>query len=248
MTKRVAIVQARMNSSRLPGKVLKKVNNKPLLVYQMERIGMAKQIDYFVVATSVEPQDDAIESCCKEYNLPCFRGSETDVLSRYFECARHNQADIVIRLTADCPLIDPNVVDLVILEHEKQGVDYCANTIPFETSTFPDGSDVEVFTIKALERAHKEAKNFEDREHVTFYFWKYDHGFLTAQYQGERNISHYRITVDYPEDLEVISYIIHELQRRKLFGYINEVISILCENDTVRLYNQAYSFGQGWEQ
>ena len=243
----VTIIQARMGSTRLPGKVLMEVDGVPLLEIMLSRIVKSELLDQVVIATSTLPNDDKIIEFCQKKKFECFRGSEEDVLSRYFECANKYKADIVVRLTADCPLIDPQIIDKVINHYLEKNVDYNANTVPSEKSTFPDGSDVEVFSLDALERAYKEAKNPKDREHVTFYFWKYNHGFSTTQLSQESDWSKYRITVDYPEDLEVVEFIIKELKKRKSFGYLDEIISIINSNDEIKQKNSEYFFGIGWK-
>ena len=244
----VAIIQARMKARRLPGKVLKEVNGTPLLKFQTERIKQSSLLDSFVIATSVEPVDDAINDFCKRNNIECFRGSENDVLSRYYECAKKYQADIIVRLTGDCPLIDPRILDDTVRLLQQEGVDFSANTVPPQTSYFPDGSDVEVFTMHALKRAHQECRDLHDREHVTFYFWKQDNGFKIAQLKNAHNYSEYRITVDYPEDLEVISFVVKELKRLNMKGHLNEIVEILESNPQIAKLNASHYFGEGWDK
>jgi len=157
----IAIIQARMGSTRLPGKVLMEVNDRPLLAYQLDRISKSKKLDKVVIATSVLEKDDAIESFCVDYGIDYYRGSENDVMSRYYDCAKKYNSDIVVRMTADCPLIDPKIIDKVVQKFEDDNVDYCGNTVPPETSRFPDGSDIEVFSMKALEQANLEVKDGE---------------------------------------------------------------------------------------
>ena len=243
-----AIIQARMESTRLPGKVLKDVNGKPLLMYQIERVRVSKLLDKVIVATSNLPKDDAIADFCERNNIDCFRGSENDVLSRYYECAKKYQADIIVRLTADCPLSDPIVVDHAILLFQKEKADYAANTAPPETTRFPDGSDVEVFSVQALERAFIECKNSNDREHVTFHFWRYDNGFKVVQLTHEVDWSRYRFTVDYPEDLEVVQFIFQELERRRSFGHLPEIIDIIDVAPEIKAKNALHHFGEGWKK
>lgn len=243
-----AIIQARMGSSRLPGKVLRKVAGKPLLLYQVERVARAKMIDRIVVATSTDGQDDSIAAFCEHNRINCFRGSEHDVLSRYYECARRYPAETLVRLTADCPLSDPAVVDAVVQCFYEKKVDYAANTVPVDSSTYPDGSDVEVFSATALERAHREARDPQHREHVTFYFWQQDNGFATAQLRRDPDWSQYRFTVDYPEDFEVVAFVLQELQRRGSFGHLAEIVAIIDGNPAIRVKNAQYYSGIGWEQ
>lgn len=237
-----------MGARRLPGKVLMEIGGVPLLGYQLQRIGKSKKLDKVVVATSVAKQDDQIESFCKQYAIECFRGSENDVLSRYYECAKRYNADIIVRLTADCPFSDPAVIDDVIGLLEDKKADYAANTVPPETSHFPDGFDVEVFTMQALERANLEAKDLHDREHVTFYFWKYQNGFRTTQLNYPKNYSQYRVTVDYPQDLEVASFIAAELKKTKKFGTMEEIMEILKVHPEIKKINSQYYFGIGWKK
>jgi len=245
----VAIIQARMGSTRLPGKVLMDLNGTPMLGYQVDRVKKSKLIDQVVVATSILLQDDEIASFCENNNISYFRGSENDVLSRYYDAAIKYNADIIVRLTADCPLVDPLVIDRTIELFQKNNLDYSVNTVPPETSQFPDGSDVEVFSMHALEWANKEVVSEEDREHVTFCFWKSKQkkSFKIAQLGNNENWSKYRFTVDYPEDYEVVKKIDRELKRRNQFGTLKEVILILKENPKIVELNVKYYFGIGWK-
>jgi spore coat polysaccharide biosynthesis protein SpsF len=243
----IAIIQARMGSTRLPGKVLKEINDKPMLSYMLDRVSNSKKLDKIVIATSTLEKDNKIVNYCQDHNIEYFRGSEDDVLSRYYECAKEYNADIVVRLTADCPLADPNIINGVIQKFQDSNVDYCANTVPVETNTFPDGTDVEVFSFKALEKAYNEVKDKHFREHVTFQFWQTDE-YKSIQYIGDKDYSKYRITVDYPEDFEVVEFIFNELEKRKSFGYLDEIIEIINSNDEIKNKNSKYYFGQGWNK
>jgi len=245
----VAIIQARMGSTRLPGKVLKRVNGIPMIQYQVERVEKSKLIDKVIIATSRSQKDDQIVSFCELNNIPFYRGSENDVLSRYYCAAKEYKADTIVRLTADCPLIDPIVIDNTVNLFHESKVDYASNTTPPETSHFPDGSDVEVFSIQALERANNEAIRQADREHVTFYFWKYaeKNGFQTNQLSNTENWSKYRYTVDYSEDFEVVKRIASELNKRNQFGELGEIIQILKDYPEIYDLNSKYYFGIGWE-
>ena len=243
----IAIIQARMGSTRLPGKVLMEVNDRPLLAYQLDRISKSKKLDKIVIATSILEKDDVIENFCKEYGVDCYRGSENDVMSRYYECAKKYNPDTVVRMTADCPLIDPEIIDKVVRRFEDDNVDYCANTVPPETSKFPDGSDVEVFSMKALKQANTEVKNTHLREHVTFQFWQ-DDKYTSSQYTQDKDWSKYRITVDYPEDFEVGEYVFSELKAKKISGSLNEIIKIIDNNQEIKEKNSQYFFGQGWNK
>ena len=243
------IIQARMGSTRLPGKVLMNLGRSTLLDFQIERVKKAKNIATIIVATTLDSNDDEIEAFCNKKGIKCFRGSQNDVLSRYYNCAKDNNLDVIVRLTADCPLIDPEVIDQVVDLFFKKCVDYASNTVPPETSLWPDGSDVEVFSFNALERANQKAVKKEDKEHVTFLFWKYNlNKFRTAQLQNLENWSNYRFTVDYREDYEVLTLIYEELKSRGIFGYVREVVEILNERSDIRNLNKEYYFGIGWKK
>jgi len=244
----VAIVQARMGSSRLPGKVLMDIDEMPLLEIMLSRVEKSRLLKKIIIATSNLPKDNPIEQFCINNDYHCFRGSENDVLSRYYESAKEYNADIIVRLTADCPLIDPEIIDKVINLYFHDKVDYSANTVPPKNSTFPDGSDVEVFSYKALERAYKESKKASEREHVTHYFWRGNNGFSTSQLINETNWSEYRFTIDYPEDFKVVEFIIRELKQKNKFGYLKEIIDIIETNPDIKEKNSKYYFGIGWRE
>ena len=245
-----AIIQARVGSSRLPRKVLKDVNGMPMLQFQIGRVLDSTSIDKVVVATTTLPEDNEIEDLCQNQNIPCYRGSENDVLSRYFDCALAFNADIIVRLTGDCPFVDPLVIDNIISQFLASNSEYIANTVPLETSMWPDGSDVEVFSMDALERANREAMLPEDREHVTFYFWKPDNAqkFNTLQFSNSQNWSKYRFTVDYPEDYQVTVRLLDKLNQSGLYGHINEIVDVLEAYPDIQELNSKYYFGIGWKQ
>ncbi len=206
----VCIIQARMGSSRLPGKVMKDLNGHPVLWHVIERVRTAgKQIDEVVVATSTLPPDNIIEENCKNWGIPCFRGDELDVLSRYHGAAKLYKAECVIRVTADCPLLDPEVLEAMLKRWKKEKVDYLSNVIPIRT--FPKGLDIEMFTYEALDRAFKLATENYDREHVTPYIYKHPEVFRIFSYTNDKDLSVHRWTLDTPEDMELISYIYKKL-------------------------------------
>jgi len=246
----IAIIQARMGSSRLPGKVLMPLDGKPILKYQIERVVKAQTIDKVVVATSNLEQDDVIFNFCISENIECYRGSEDDVLSRYYDAAIKFQAKNIIRLTADCPFTDPMIIDEVVNKFLNEKLDYAANTVPPETSTFPDGSDVEVFTLSALTTAYEEAVLPADREHVTFYFWKGEEAqkFKTGQYGQAVNDSRYRVTVDYPEDYELAKKLAQLIKQANVFGDLPFILDALKSTPELVALNDQYHFGIGWKK
>ena len=203
----VAIIQARIGSKRLPGKVLLDLAGEPMLVREMNRLARAKKLHAIVIATSVNPDDDKIVDLCKEKGWKYSRGSEEDVLDRYYQTALKHQAGVIVRITADCPLIDPQVVDQVIEEfiHRQPGIDYVSNIAP--KRTYPRGLDTEVFRFDVLERAWQEDKNTASREHVTPYIRERSDLFKSYGVVNDQDFSHMRWTVDTPEDLAFVRLI-----------------------------------------
>ena len=242
----VAIIQARMGSTRLPGKVLMEIDSKPLLAYQLDRVLKSNKIDKVIVATSTLRKDDMIESFCNEYGIDCFRGSENDVLTRYYNCAKQHNADIIVRMTADCPFSDPVIIDGVVQKFIDDDVDFCANTVPIKTSKFPDGVDVEVFSMESLEKANNEISDKHFREHVTFQFWQ-TNDYSSSQYMQKIDLSEYRFAVDYPEDFELVKRVFAEVKLKNIFGYLEELVKIVDDIKDIKELNSQYYFGQGWK-
>lgn len=202
------VVQARMTSSRLPGKILKEVLGKPLLEYQIERLRKVKRADQIVIATTDLPSDDPVFALSERLSVLCFRGPEDDVLGRYYGAIETYPSKIVVRSTADCPLIDPNIVDAVIGLYQDGGYDYASNTL---TRSFPRGLDCEVFSRKMLETALREGKKIYEREHVTPYFYQHPELYRLGCLKNSEDQSHHRWTVDTAEDFELISKLIAAL-------------------------------------
>ncbi|HXF75703.1 MAG TPA: aminotransferase class III-fold pyridoxal phosphate-dependent enzyme [Methylomirabilota bacterium] len=195
----VAIVQARMGSKRLPGKVLADIGGEAMLGRVVERVRRSKYAGSVVVATSTAAADDAIAEYCRRKNYPVYRGSEADVLDRYFEAAKAHRAEIIVRVTADCPLIDAGIIDRIVEAYFQGDCDYASNTI---ACTYPDGLDAEVFSLKALAIAHREARRQSDREHVTPYLRAAGRFRLrSVECELGRSLQHLRWTVDEPQDL-----------------------------------------------
>ena len=201
----LAIVQARMSSTRLPGKILKDVNGKQLIEILLHRVSQSKKIDKIILATSENPENDGLADFVEQLGYEVFRGSEDDVLGRYYQAAKFHHPDSVVRITGDCPLIDPQLVDNVIELFEQHEVDYASNTEP---PTFPDGLDTEIFSFKALEYAFKLAEKPSEREHVTP-FIRTNAKFRRINFSNETDLSEERWTVDDPEDFEVIENVVN---------------------------------------
>ena len=197
----VAIVQARMGSTRLPGKIMKDLLGKPMLTRMLERLGRTPSLEQVVVATTEQERDQQVVDFCNERDLHVFRGSEQDVLDRYYQTAKHFQADLIVRCTSDCPLICPSHVEDVIqhfLANEKE-LDYVADFLP--RRTFPMGLDTEVMTFQALERTWCKAKEQPFREHVTLFIYRHPKEFRLSGISNDEDLSTLRETVDTAEDL-----------------------------------------------
>lgn len=221
----VGIVQARMGSSRLPGKVLRTVSGVALLEYQLRRVSAARELSGLIVATSLSEKDEPIASLCRNLNVGIFRGSEHDVLERYYLAAHEARADVVVRLTADCPLIDPSLIDQVIRAFRSMSpsFDYYSNTLD---RGFPRGMDVEVMTFDALRRAHFGATDNDEREHVTLHLYRRPHDFRIGSYE-------YRLTVDTPADFERMQKMIEDLQPTSTAPTLAELTAWLQYNPPI---------------
>ncbi|KAA0967091.1 acylneuraminate cytidylyltransferase [Sporosarcina sp. ANT_H38] len=218
-----------MGSTRLPGKVLKTVMDKTLLEYQIERVSRSTLIDKIIVATTDKKNDNVIANLCEQFGVNVYRGSEEDVLSRYYEAATEYSADVVVRLTSDCPLIDPEVTDQVIQLYLNQlaEFDYVSNTLE---QTFPRGLDVEVFSISALQKAYENASLEREREHVTSYLYMNPEKFQLGNLKCSPNLGNHRWTVDTEEDFELIQRILQVLYPINPKFTTQDVIGVLAEN------------------
>lgn len=224
----VAIVQAHIGSTRLPGKVLLDLAGEPMLVRDMNRLSRAQTLDKVVVATTIESADDTIANLCDKRNWLCFRGSEEDVLDRYYRAAKEYQADVVVRITSDCPLIDPEIVDRVVQEFSERQpeVDYASNTLP--ECTFPRGLDTEVLRFDVLEQAWRKDHNPASREHVTPYIRSNPELFCIHGIMNEVDYSHMRWTVDTAEDLAFVRCIYEHFGHDR-FSW-QDVLAVLKEH------------------
>jgi len=235
LLKVIAIVQARMGSTRLPGKVLKKIKDKFVLDYVIYRLRMCKNLDDIILATTTNKKDDKLEQYAIDKEIKYYRGSEEDVLSRYYSAARKLNVDVIVRITSDCPLIDPEIVDEVIKKHIETKADYTSNIIK---RTFPRGLDVEVFNYNVLKNAFDNAKEKYQREHVTPYIREKSDKFKlqNIEAKGKLRRPDIRITLDTEEDLKLISKIIN------LFNTINfktkDIIDFLDKNPDLLKINE----------
>ncbi|HLW85844.1 MAG TPA: glycosyltransferase family protein [Candidatus Sulfotelmatobacter sp.] len=219
----VAIVQARMGSTRLPGKVLKDIEGVTMLGRVVQRLSRASLIDGLVIATTDLPADDAIVQECQGSSIKVFRGAELDVLDRYFRAAQVAKAEVVVRITSDCPLIDPEVTDKTIAAFLNEMPAYASNCV---VRTFPRGLDTEVMTVLALERAWRGADQTYQRIHVTPFIYEHPSEFRILSVTGDADFSHHRWTVDTPEDLEFVRTIYSRLKSREDFRWL-DVLEVL---------------------
>ena len=241
----VAIVQARMGSSRCPGKVLADVVGRPLLWHVVQRARRVRAVDQVIVATTAKPADDAVEAFCEQHEISCFRGSENDVLDRYYQAAKNSRAEAVVRITADCPVLDSEVVDRVMEVYLAGGYDYVTNGLVF---TYPDGLEAEVFSFAALEKTWREARRAADREHASMYM-QTSGLFRVKNVENDVDLSarNLRWTVDEPQDLEFVRAVYARLysERRPFFG-LKEILELLDREPELEAINGGFIRNEGY--
>lgn len=220
-----AIIQARMGSTRLSGKVMKDLFGKTVLEHVIERVKQSKIIDEIIIATTENTRDDIIEKESLKCGVKVFRGSEDDVLSRYYYAAKENNLDVVVRITSDCPLIDPLIIDKVMDFYLNSNYDLVTNAgINLSERTYPRGLDVEVFSFEVLEKTYKNADKFYQKEHVTPYI--YETSKMIYYYKNKKDYSKHRWTLDTEEDFILIKEIYKELYKGKHDFYLKEILSL----------------------
>lgn len=207
----VGIIQAHMSSTRLPGKIMLPLCGEPALYRMLERVKQCRNMDEIVVATSTLPCDDQIEEACNKWGVAVSRGSDDDVLERYYAAAKAHPADIYIRMTSDCPLIDPGYFDKEIEFFMENNYRYINNGVGAAQWTFPVGCGCEVFTAELLDEAHENSTEQYEHEHVTPYMYKKQTSI--GKYPYKRNVSHFRLTLDTPKDYEVITKVYEALYK-----------------------------------
>ena len=228
------IIQARMGSTRLPGKVMLKIDKKnPVIHYVLKQIQNCKYLDDITVATTNLKQDDVIAEFVKNYGINIFRGDSTNVLDRYYKCAKKFSYSKIIRITCDNPLIDPVIIDKIIKKFISNKFDYVSNTIK---RTFPYGTEVEIFSFSALEKAWKNSKNDYEREHVTPYIYDKNNQFKISNFSFHTNLSRLRWTLDTKEDLKMIKTIVKKIEQRPIF--LKDILWILKNEPNLMNINQ----------
>jgi len=217
---------------------------KPMLYHVIKRAQQASSLDLVVVATSDQPRDDVVAQYCAETGTPCFRGSEEDCLDRYYKAAQKFEADPIMRLTADCPLLDPLVIDEVARMFRDGEYDYVSNALE---PTYPDGLDTEIFSLKALETAWREARLKTEREYATVYIWKRPDIFRLFNVENDEDLSHLRWTVDEPEDLVLVRRIYEYLGPEPSFG-MTEILALLQEHPELNQINAGFARNEGYQK
>ena len=238
------IIQARMGSSRLPGKVMMELNNsKSLLYYVIKQHQFCNEIDKIVVATTDQKNDDIIENYVNKLGIECYRGDSNNVLDRFFQCAKKYSFPTIVRITADNPFNDPTIVDSVIKKFKSNNFDYITNSKP---RTFPQGISVEVFSFKTLEIAWNNEKLPSEKEHVTPYMYNNPKNFKIHNYSSSNNLSHLRWTVDRKNDYELSKKIASNIQ--KLPIRMNDVLNLLKEKPELIDINSDHDMDEGYKK
>jgi len=236
----VALVQARMGSTRLPGKVLKSIVDKPMIELLLARLSQSSELDEIVVVTSEEKQNDHLQAVVESLGFRCTRGNEKDVLSRFYESAKFLGADVIVRITGDCPLVEPALVDYCIRGYKNSNVDYFSNINP---ATYPDGLDIEVMSFESIERANDETNSRSDREHVTPYIRNSD-SFLKLSIQHAEDLSYLRWSVDEPEDLIVVTNVFEHFSPDIFFDW-KQVLELMRSHPKLFQANQKIKNNEG---
>ena len=235
--KTAAIIQARMGSTRLPGKVMKDLKGKPVLWHVIKRVKQAENIDQIIIATTTHKRDTIIFEKAKEWGVNAYQGSEEDVLARYYEAANKYEIDTVIRITSDCPLVDPQVIDEIVEYYNNDEYTLVTNAgSDLNNRTYPRGLDTEVFSFEVLEKAYNKAEKKYQREHVTPYIYEnYDDIYY---YKSNKDLSNYRLTLDTKEDFKLIKVLYDKLYNGNHDFYLNEIIKVLNKNKELLKINQ----------
>lgn len=241
--KTVAIIQARMSSRRLPGKILETIGTEPLLAHVVRRAQASGVFDVVSIATSTDTSDDPVQQFCDSQNIPCFRGSLKDVLDRYERAAQSLHAEIITRLTGDCPLLDPAVIRQIVGAFDPRRYDYVSNTVE---RTYPKGLDTEVFSMHALNEAHKNARLPSEREHVTPYFYTHPEQWRIRQITQKTDRSLLRWTVDEPRDLAFVRAIVQHLGSGT-YGQ-SEILALLKAHPDLQRMNEGIDPNEGYQR
>jgi len=239
------IIQARLDSSRLPGKVMKKIMGRPILSYIIDRLKESKLINKIIVASTDKKIDKPIIALAKRYKVSYFAGDEKDVLERYYQAAKKFKIDPIVRVTGDCPVIDPKVIDRLISYYFVKKYDYV--TLP---KNYPEGIDVEVFSFKVLENAFREAKKPSEREHVTPYIWNNPKIFKLGRIKSDfkEDFSYLHWSVDEKRDLKFIRRIYKKLYRKGKIFYMQDILDLLKKQPYLKKINAGLTGYEGYQK
>lgn len=238
----LGILQARAGSSRLPGKVLKPLLGEPMLARQIERLKRSTRLDQLMVATSTQADDEAIAQLCERLGVPCFRGSLDDVLQRFHLAAQDFQPTQIVRLTGDCPLADPELIDELIQFHLDGGYDYSSNCWD---PSYPDGLDAEIFSADTLNLLADKAHSQTQREHVTYYIRQHADQFMIGKLSRQPNLSHLRWTVDEPADFELVEQIYKHIYPEKTAFTTGDILNLLARVPHLATLNTQHQRNEG---
>lgn len=245
------IIQARMGSTRLPGKVMRPILGQPVLWHIVQRLRYVQDIEEVLVATSDQPGDEIIRHYCSENGIPVFAGSESNVLDRFYQAALYHKGDPLIRITADCPFIDPMVITGLIQlyrtgRYDHVGVATGAGAVFLEGGRYPDGLDAECFSFAALGRAWREAADPQDQEHVTPYIWRNKEIFRCGVLKSEKDYSQLRWTLDHEADFQLVSQVYEALYRENEPFLMQEILDFLEKNPQLTKINQGFIGKEGY--
>jgi len=243
----VTVIQARTGSNRLPNKIFLPLIDKPLLFRMYERVSESKLAGNIVIATTTDVSDDKVEDLCKEYQIKCFRGHPADLLDRHYQAAKLFNADAVVKIPSDCPLIDPNIIDKVLQFYldNRNNYDFVSNLHP---ATYPDGNDVEIMSFKVLKIAWENAKLGLEREHTTPYFWENPDKFRIGNVEWETGLDYsmsHRFTIDYEKDYNFIKQVYDELYPINNKFTLQEILDLLNRKPEIKKVNEEYC-GVNW--
>lgn len=243
----VTVIQARTGSSRLPNKILLPLANKPLLYRMFERVAASKMCGTIVIATTTDKSDDVVENLCNKFNMICYRGHPTDLLDRHYQAALKYNADAVVKIPSDCPLIDKSVIDKV-LNYYMENLNYFDYVSNLHPPTYPDGNDVEIMSFKALSDAWENANRELEREHTTPYFWENPDKFRIGNVIWETGLDYsmsHRFTIDYEKDYNFIKQVYDELYSVNPIFTLNDILDLLDRKPEIKKINEEYC-GVNW--
>jgi spore coat polysaccharide biosynthesis protein SpsF len=249
------IIQARMNSTRFPGKALKKINEKPMLSYVINQVSASKFVDDIIICTTTSSNDSPIVKFCKNNSIKYFQGSDEDVLDRFYQTAKKFHCDPIVRISSDCPLVDPDVIDEIISKFLSDSYDYVSNNIEKKSDTwinslcnFPQGMVVEICSFKSLKKTWLEAKSLTEREHVFPYIQFNSKKFKISTIHYKKNLSYIRCTVDYIQDLDFLNKLIQKLPNDKKIIKIPDIESTIKKYPYLTKINDFIEFDEGFKK